>query len=409
MRKTSLAILLAAVIGSGSSDAAAQSLAKRFMLGMGAGAQQLYSNGPTAKLGAGGEGHLGYRLTGRLGATLVGGYATLPFTAPGLGGVANQTNIFYGDLLLDFELLNKGKFHPYLMFGGGTYNYRAPNGTRKIEPSGIGGFGVRLLLGPKFALDINSTYHSASSDRLDAILGSGNDRYVSGRIGFSFFTGSSKNTPPQEELFSEREKEELLSEQKMASVVVETEAPDSTAIKKEEFARLQSRVNELKQNITSKESEISAVSAALAENKELSVPRPNAPETQPPAVRNNRGVPDMYGQALNKFYAKRYLDAVQMFTDLTGQFPDHPLVSNCYYWIGEAQFQLGNYQEAVEVLNRVLQFSQSPKKDDALLMLGKSYARIKRPQEARQAFTRLIQEYPNSEYVGKAEALLNRM
>ena len=406
MRKTSLAILLAAVIGLGSSGAAAQSLAKRFMLGMEAGAQQLYSNGPTAKWGAGGEGHLGYRLTGRLGATLVGGYATLPFT---LAGVTNQTNIFYGHLLLDFELLNKGKFHPYLMAGAGTYNYRTPAGSRKIEPSGIGGLGVRWLLGSKFALDFNSTYHYASSDRLDAILGSGNDRYVSGRIGFSFFTGSSKDTPPKEELFSEREKEELLSEQKMESAVAETAAPDSTAMKQDEFARLQSRVDELKQNITSKESELSAVSAALAESNERSVPRPNALETQPSTVRNNSDVPDMYGQALNKFYAKRYLDAVQMFTDLAGQFPDHPLVSNCYYWIGEAQFQLGGYQEAVEALNRVLQYAQSPKKDDALLMLGKSYARIKRTEEARQAFTRLIQEYPDSEYVGKAEALLRRM
>lgn len=406
MRKASLAILLAAVIGSGSSDAAAQSLAKRFMLGMGAGAQQLYSNGPTAKLGVGGEGHLGYRLTGRLGATLVGGYATLPFT---LAGVANQTNIFYGHLLLDFELLNKGKLHPYLMAGAGTYNYRIPNSPRKIEPSGIGGLGVRWLLGPKFALDINSTYHYGSSDRLDAILGSGNDRYVSGRIGFSFFTGSSKDKPPKEELFSEQDKEKFLLEQKMESAVVEAEAPDSTAIKKEEFVRLKSRVDELKQSINSKESEISALSSTLEENKERTAPRPNAPETQPHAVRSNRDVPDMYAQALNKFYTKRYVDAVQMFTDLTGQFPDHPLASNCYYWIGESQFQLGNYQQAVEVLNRVLEFSQSPKKDDALLMLGKSYARIKRPEEARQAFTRLIQEYPNSEYVNKAEALLSRM
>jgi TolA-binding protein len=94
---------------------------------------------------------------------------------------------------------------------------------------------------------------------------------------------------------------------------------------------------------------------------------------------------------------------------LTGQFPTHPLASNCYYWIGESQFQLGNYQEAVEVFTRVLDFSQSPKKDDALLMLGKSYARIQRTEDARKAFTRLIQEYPDSEYVSKAENLLKRM
>ncbi|MGH7453144.1 MAG: outer membrane beta-barrel protein, partial [bacterium] len=266
MRKASVAILLAAVMVSGSIEVAAQSLAKRFMLGMSAGAQRLYSNGPTGKLGAGGEGHLGYRLTGRLGATLVGGYANLPFTIPGLGGagagVSTKTNIFYGNLLLDFELWNKGRLHPYLILGAGSYNYRQPNGSRKIEPTGIGGLGVRWLLGHNFALDINSTYHYASSDRLDAILSSGNDRYASGRLGFSFFPGSSKTTPPKEELFSEQEMESA----GMESAVVEVEQSDSAAIKQEEYARLKAKVDELRQTLDSKESEISTLTSTLAES-----------------------------------------------------------------------------------------------------------------------------------------------
>lgn len=409
MRKASVAILLAAVMVSGSIEVAAQSLAKRFMFGMSAGAQRLYSNGPTGKFGAGGEGHLGYRLTGRLGATLVGGYANLPYTIPGLGGagagVSTKTNIFYGNLLFDFELLNKGKFHPYLMVGAGTYNYRQLNGSRKIEPSGIGGLGVRWLLGHKFALDVNSTYHYGSSDRLDAVLGSGNDRYASGRLGFSFFPGSSKAAPPKEELFSEQEMENA----GMESAVVEVEQPDSAAAKQEEYTRLKARVDELRQTLNSKESEISTLTSTLAESKERVEQMQNTMETAPPPAANNGDVRGIYEQALNQFYAKRYPEAVQMFTDLTGQFPNHPLVSNCHYWVGESHFQLGNYQEAVDALNRVLQFSQSPKKDDALLMLGKSYAQIKRPEEARKAFARLIQEYPNSEYVSKASALLNRM
>lgn len=397
MQKTSVAILLAVVIGTGSSDAAAQSLAKRFEIGMGAGVQKLYSNGPTTRLGAGGEGHLGYRLTGRLGATLVGGYANLPFT---LAGVANQTDVFYGHLLFDFELLNKGKFRPYFMLGGGAYNYRAPNSPRKIEPSGIGGFGVRWLLGPKFALDINSTYHYGRSDRLDAILGGGNDRYASGRIGFSYFLGSSKAAPQEEELFSEQEME----------AVMEPETPDSPAIeKKEEVARLEEKVDELDQSLNNKDSEPSPLAATLAENKERVEPMQKEREISQSPARNIDDVPAMYEQALNKFYVRRYSEAVQMLTDLAGQFPNHPLESNFYYWIGESHFQLGNYQEVVEMLSRVLQFSQSPKKDDALLMLGKSYAQIKRLEDARKAFTRLIEEYPDSEYVNKASALLSTL
>lgn len=407
MRKTSLAVLLAAVMMSGSIEVAAQSLAKRFMIGMSAGAQKLYTNGPAGKFGAGGEGHLGYRLSGRLGATLVGGYANLPFT---IAGVSTKTNIWYGNLLFDFELLNKGKFHPYVLAGAGTYNYRQPNGSRKIEPSGIGGLGVRWMLGRSFALDVNSTYHFASSDRLDAILGGGNDHYASGRVGFSFFLGSPKAAPPKEELFSEKEMEdEALESGMMKNAMMEMNAPDSTAAQKEEYARLKTRLESLKQSVDSKDSEISTLTATLTESKERVEQIQNTRETLSPPAPNNSDARGMYEQALNKFYAKRYLEAVQMFTDLTEQFPNHPLVSNCHYWIGESQFQLGNYQVAIETLNRVLEFSQSPKKDDALLMLGKSYAQIKRPEEARKAFTRLIQEYPNSEYVSKASALLSRM
>jgi tol-pal system protein YbgF len=196
----------------------------------------------------------------------------------------------------------------------------------------------------------------------------------------------------------------------MESTVVEAEPqPDSAAIKQQEYARLKARVDELKQTLNTKESEIATLTSNLAESKERVAQMQNTVAAPPPPAPNNGDVRGMYEQALNKFYAKRYPEAVQMFTDLANQFPNHPLVSNCHYWIGESHFQLGSYQEAAEALNRVLQFSQSPKKDDALLMLGKSYAQIKRTEEARKAFTRLIQEYPDSEYVSKATALLNRM
>lgn len=408
MQKTSLAILFAAVMALGSMEVAAQSLAKRFMLGMEAGAQRLYGDSLTSKFGIGGEGHLGYRLTGRLGATLVGGYASFPYT---LAGVSTQTNIFYGHLLLDFELLNKGKFHPYLLAGAGTYNYRTSNGSRKIEPSGIGGLGVRWMLGHKMALDINSTYHFASSDRLDAILKSGNDRYFSGRIGFSYFTGSSKNRPPKEELFSEFETETPeMGTPMMGSAPEEMkmEMPDSAAMKKEEYARLKSKIDELKQSLESKESEISTLTSTLAEKREQTTQVQNTMETPPPQVSGNGNVSAMYQQALNKYYMKSYREAVQMFTDLASQFPNHSLTGNFHYWIGEAQYQLGNYQDAVTALNRVFQYPQSPKQDDALLMLGKCYAQINLPEEARKVLTRLIEEFPSSEYVNKAEALLAR-
>jgi hypothetical protein len=157
VRKISYVIFLVAVMGMASSDGGAQSLAKRFMIGMAGGTQRLYGDGPTTKWGIGGEGQLGYRFTGRLGTTLVGGFATLPYSTTGV--LSNRTSILYGDLLFDFELLNKGRFRPYLMVGGGGYNYKVQNSKRYIDGSGIGGFGVRWLIAHALALDIHSSYH----------------------------------------------------------------------------------------------------------------------------------------------------------------------------------------------------------------------------------------------------------
>src|SRR5574341_1001435 len=262
MRKISFVIFLVAVMGIRSTDAGAQSLAKRFMIGMAGGTQRLYGDGPTTKWGIGGEGQLGYRFSGRLGTTLVGGFATLPYST--IGVLSNRTNILYGDLLFDFELLNKGRFRPYLMVGGGGYNYKVQNSKRYIDGSGIGGFGVRWLIAHALALDIHSSYHFTSSDRLDAIIGSGNDNYASARIGFSYFRGGAAKHAPKE-LFSEGKTEVVDGEAEMwpkdsTAEMASSEMPAGMAsgdpASQKEYTRLQSRVNELNQDIKNKESQI---------------------------------------------------------------------------------------------------------------------------------------------------------
>jgi TolA-binding protein len=42
-------------------------------------------------------------------------------------------------------------------------------------------------------------------------------------------------------------------------------------------------------------------------------------------------------------------------------------------------------------------------------MLGRSHLQLNQKTEAREAFNRLIQEFPNSEFVAKAESWLNKM
>jgi tol-pal system protein YbgF len=116
-----------------------------------------------------------------------------------------------------------------------------------------------------------------------------------------------------------------------------------------------------------------------------------------------------YEEALSKFYGKRYNEAIADFNSLIGQFPDHSLVSNCVYWVGESYFGAGKYSDAASAFSKVLSYPRSLKKDDALLMLGRAYLQMSQKAEAREAFNRLIREFPTSEFVAKAEEWMSRM
>jgi tol-pal system protein YbgF len=192
----------------------------------------------------------------------------------------------------------------------------------------------------------------------------------------------------------------------MASNGMPAEMATNDTTTQKEYERLQSRVNELSQDIKNKDSQITTLTSALNESQGKVTQIQESLQTP---TANNGEFSTWYEQALNKYYAKQYAEAITMFRNVSDQFPNHPLRPNCLYWMGEAEYQLRNFQQAVEMWNLVLQASMSVKKDDALLMLGKTYAQIGRSDDARKALQRLIQEFPTSEYVSKAEAMLTKM
>ncbi|MDQ7052633.1 MAG: tetratricopeptide repeat protein [candidate division KSB1 bacterium] len=91
------------------------------------------------------------------------------------------------------------------------------------------------------------------------------------------------------------------------------------------------------------------------------------------------------------------------------RYPQHRLASNCWYWIGESYFALGDLNNALQAFNEVLNYRNSFKTDDALLMLGRIYMRQGNAEMARQMFNRLQQDYPDSEYVPRAQRYLNQL
>ena len=88
-----------------------------------------------------------------------------------------------------------------------------------------------------------------------------------------------------------------------------------------------------------------------------------------------------YKDALNRFRGRRYTEAIDILTWLLQQYPNDALASNCEYWIGESYFGLSDYQRAYAAFKRVTLYSDSVKRNDAVVMMRR--AAVKQRQNAR--------------------------
>lgn len=417
MRNRVLYIVLLAAMGMFSREALAQGMKGRWGLGLGLGAQQLYADGAVKStgFGLGGDGSLTYRLSNRSGLTLTAGYDQLPFTLNlgAAGDVDFSTNLFFGDLKFDLELL-PGFFRPYISAGAGVFNFVVTSGgfkgKRFNDGAFIGGGGIRLALSPKATVDLGANYKHTTGDDLDSgIRGGINDGFLTVRGGLTFLLGEPQ---PEGTIAMEQAPVESVESQDvdaLRSRLETMEGGQQSEQGMEEYVRMKSKIDDLTQQIETKETEIGSLRQTIETKKETIGQMEAALEAQPPGKQAVQSFSTAYEEALNKFYGKQYQAGIQEFTVLLRQFPNHSLAGNCQYWIGECYFGMGDYAKAVEAFNLVLSYQRSLKQDDALLMLGKAYQKMGQPENARQSLNRLIKEFPNSEFVSKAEQLLSKI
>lgn len=167
--------------------------------------------------------------------------------------------------------------------------------------------------------------------------------------------------------------------------------------------RLKTQISGIDQELAQKEDDLNTIRTALAQSAATGAALPTG-------LTLTRGTfAQGYEGALGSFYIQRFDEAIGKFSRLLEEFPTHTLTSNCHYWLGEAQYGAGDYQGALASFTRVLNFQRSLKKDNALLMLGKTYIALKRPLDAKASLNRLLSEYPASDAVLKAQELLKSM
>ncbi|MBC8278420.1 MAG: tetratricopeptide repeat protein [FCB group bacterium] len=118
---------------------------------------------------------------------------------------------------------------------------------------------------------------------------------------------------------------------------------------------------------------------------------------------------ERYRMALAKFNQVDYKQAKTMFKNLLMQNRNHSLSDNCQYWIGESHYALKEYQQAIIEFEKVLTFADTNKDDDAQLKLGLCYLRLNDNASAKRELTRLIANYPKSEFTELGRKLLEEI
>jgi len=79
-----------------------------------------------------------------------------------------------------------------------------------------------------------------------------------------------------------------------------------------------------------------------------------------------------YSFALKNHENGNYEAAVRQFQEMLDENNQHDLADNCQYWIGECYYKMGKYDIAIVEFERVLEYENTNKNEDALTMIGRS-------------------------------------
>ncbi|MFQ5674782.1 MAG: tol-pal system YbgF family protein [bacterium] len=397
--------------------ASAQSIIDKLGFGIEGGVQRLYGDQTSVTLSPGVDGFVSFKYLRFADLVLGLGYSQLKF-GPGAGFTNDLFNL---DLKSNFELVSKGIFRPVVTLGAGLISSEGvPN--RKVIPAFIGGGGFKFRLSPKIDLLAGADYRLTTSDELDGPpnQGKSKDGYFSVRTGIAFYPNRQDSERPQ-----------ILADERVPFYEVD-DRPDSfqgfqdrsntsddatragqETKDMEEYIRLKSRIDALSQGIDSQENEIGKLRGSLDDRKRALSSMESRASTLPPKriqrSSSMSGFSEIYEEALTNYYNKSYNEAISLFRLLLQQYPSHSLASNCQFWIAQSMYSMNRFTEAIDEFFKVLSYSRSLKKDDAIFILGKTYLKIGSGDRAKESFNRLLNEYPRSEFAAEAKNYLSRL
>jgi len=140
----------------------------------------------------------------------------------------------------------------------------------------------------------------------------------------------------------------------------------------------------------------------LMDSKKIATaqPKPSVSRIKANASNNQPNVAEeqaIYQTAYNYIKAKKYNQAVQALQNMLAKYPTGQFAANAHYWLGELYGLMGKNAQAMTEFNTVVTtFGDSPRVSDAQLKLGLIYAAQFNWSDAKNAFKKVINQYPGS-------------
>ncbi|MGB7603748.1 MAG: tetratricopeptide repeat protein, partial [Candidatus Sulfotelmatobacter sp.] len=118
----------------------------------------------------------------------------------------------------------------------------------------------------------------------------------------------------------------------------------------------------------------------------------------------------LYNNALRDYNGAKNDLAIQEFSDYIKFYPNTDLAGNCYFYLGEIQFREGNYQQAAQSYDQVLQnFPTGSKVASAQLKKGFALIELGKQEDGVAELRHVIQRYPRSPEALQARERLRKL
>lgn len=152
---------------------------------------------------------------------------------------------------------------------------------------------------------------------------------------------------------------------------------------------------------------IQQVESAETAIQQAAVESPSDVEASPVAVENGEAA---YQAALQTLRSGQYEQAASALAVFPEQYPQSSYLPNAYYWQGEANYVLRNFDAAITAFQTVIdQFPASSKVADATLKQGFSQYELGKVELATTTLARVIEQYPNTSAARLAKVRLDRI